>query len=177
LASAPGLSILEGLDKIETPHPVKNAYINYAVLGCSILFEGGVWLVAFREFRQSKGSRNWFGAIHRSKDPTVFTVLFEDTAALLGLVVALLGIALGQALDLPVLDGVASLVIGLVLAVTAAFLAYECQSLLTGEGVDPEVRASIRAARNGRTGGSTAQRAVDNALWPPRCARRTQPGL
>ena len=141
-----GLSILEGLDKIETPHPVENAYINYAVLGCSIIFEGGVWIVAFREFRQTKGSRNWFRAIHRSKDPTVFTVLFEDTAALLGLVVAMLGIALGQALDLPVLDGVASLVIGLVLAVTAAFLAYECQSLLTGEGVDPEVRASIRAA-------------------------------
>jgi len=141
-----GLSILEGLDKIETPHPVENAYINYAVLGCSIIFEVGVWIVALREFRQTKGSRNWFRAIHRSKDPTVFTVLFEDTAALLGLVVAMLGIALGQALDLPVLDGVASLVIGLVLAVTAAFLAYECQSLLTGEGVDPEVRASIRAA-------------------------------
>jgi cation diffusion facilitator family transporter len=140
-----GLSILEGLDKIESPHPVENVYINYAVLGCSILFEGGVWLVAFREFRQGKGSRSWFGAIHRSKDPTIFAVLFEDTAALLGLLVALLGIALGQALDLPVLDGVASLVIGLVLAVTAAFLAYECQSLLTGEGVDPEVRAGIRA--------------------------------
>jgi divalent metal cation (Fe/Co/Zn/Cd) transporter len=85
-------------------------------------------------------------AAPQCKDPTVFTVLFEDTAALLGLVVALLGVALGQVLDLPVLDGVASLVIGLVLAITAAFLAYECQSLLTGEGVDPEVRASIRAA-------------------------------
>jgi cation diffusion facilitator family transporter len=141
-----GLSILEGLDKIEAPHAVENAYVNYAVLGFSILFEGAVWFVAFQEFRKTKGPRTLIGAIHRRNDPTVFTVLFEDTAALLGLVAALLGIALGQILDLPVLDGVVSLIIGFILAVTAAFLAYECQSLLTGEGVDPEVRASIRAA-------------------------------
>jgi len=140
-----GLSILEGLDRIESPHAVENAYVNYAVLGLSVLFEGGAWLIAFREFRKNRGQSTLFRAVHRSKDPTIFTVLFEDTAALLGLVTALLGIALGQALDLPVLDGVASLVIGLILAVTAAFLAYESQSLLTGEGVDPEVRASIRA--------------------------------
>jgi divalent metal cation (Fe/Co/Zn/Cd) transporter len=114
------------------------------VLAVAILFEAIVWLVAFREFRKSKGQRGFFDAVRRSKDPTVFTVLFEDTAALLGLVTALVGIALGQAWDLPVLDGVASLVIGLILAVTAAFLAYECQSLLTGEGVAPEVQADIR---------------------------------
>jgi divalent metal cation (Fe/Co/Zn/Cd) transporter len=73
----------------------------------------------------------------------VFTVLFEDSAAMLGLMAALIGVALSQMLDLPVLDGVASIVIGLILAVTAAFLAYECQSLLTGEGADPQVRAGI----------------------------------
>jgi len=140
-----GLSILEGLDRIESPHAVENAYVNYAVLGLSMLFEGGAWLIAFREFRKNRGQWTLFRAVHRSKDPTIFTVLFEDTAALLGLVTAFLGIALGQALDLPVLDGVASLLIGLILAVTAAFLAYESQSLLTGEGVDPEVRTSIRA--------------------------------
>jgi divalent metal cation (Fe/Co/Zn/Cd) transporter len=102
-------------------------------------------VVAFREFRKSKGKRGFFDAVRRSKDPTVFTVLFEDTAALLGLATALVGIVLGEAWDLPVLDGVASLVIGLILAVTAAFLAFECQSLLTGEGVDPEVQADIRS--------------------------------
>lgn len=139
-----GLSILEGLEKIETPHAVTDAYVNYVVLGLGILFEGSVWLVALREFRRNKGSRTLLVAVRGSKDPTVFTVLFEDTAALLGLVVALVGIALGQALDMPVLDGVASLAIGLILAVTAGFLAYECQSLLTGEGVDPAVRDSIR---------------------------------
>ena len=140
-----GLSILEGLQKIEAPHPIENAYVNYAVLAVSFLFEGGVWAIAFAEFRRSRGPRTLLEAVHRSKDPTVFTVLFEDTAALLGIIAALLGIALGQALELPVLDGVASLVIGLILALTAGFLAYECQSLLTGEAVDPEVRASIRA--------------------------------
>jgi divalent metal cation (Fe/Co/Zn/Cd) transporter len=87
----------------------------------------------------------WLEAVHVSKDPTVFTVLFEDAAAMLGLLVALVGIALSQVLDLPVLDGVASLVIGLILAGTAAFLAWECQSLLTGEGASPEVQASIHA--------------------------------
>lgn len=139
-----GLSILEGLEKIRTPHPVTDVYVNYIVLGLGIVFEASVWLIALREFRKSNGSRTLLGAVHRSKDPTVFTVLFEDTAAVLGLTVAFLGLALGQAFDLPVLDGVASLIIGIILAITAAFLAYECQSLLTGEGVDPLVRESIR---------------------------------
>ncbi len=88
------------------------------MLAVAILFESIVWLVAFREFRKSKGKRGFFDAVRRSKDPTVFTVLFEDTAALLGLVTALVGIVLGEAWDLPVLDGVASLVIGLIPAVT-----------------------------------------------------------
>ena len=75
----------------------------------------------------------------------MFTVLFEDTAAMLGLLAAAAGIALSQYLDMPVLDGVASLMIGLILAGTATFLAWECQSLLTGEGVSPAVQASIHA--------------------------------
>ena len=82
-------------------------------------------------------------AVRRSKDPTVFTVLFEDSAALIGLVIALIGIALAEILEMPRLDGIASLGIGVVLATTAAFLAYESQSLLTGEAVHPEVRAEI----------------------------------
>lgn len=140
-----GVSIVGGIDKIRTPHPIESAWVNYAVLGLALLFEGGVWIVALRAFRETKGQRGWIEAVRQSKDPTVFTVLFEDTAAVLGLLVALLGIWLGQALDLPVLDGVASLVIGLILAGTAAFLAWECQSLLTGVGAAPEVQASIRA--------------------------------
>ena len=101
--------------------------------------------MALRTFRQSKDRRGWLEAVRQSKDPTVFTVLFEDTAAMLGLLVAFAGVMLSQALDRPILDGVASVIIGLILAGTAAFLAWECQSLLTGEGVAPDVQDSIRA--------------------------------
>jgi cation diffusion facilitator family transporter len=138
------VSIIEGIDKIRTPHPVDSPWVNYVVLGLALVFEGAVWVIALREFRAGKGKRGWLEAIRLSKDPTVFTVLFEDTAAMLGLLVALAGVWLSQALDMPVLDGVASLVIGIILAGTAAFLAWECQSLLTGEGVAPEVQAGIR---------------------------------
>lgn len=147
-----GVSIVGGIDKIRTPHPIESPWVNYAVLGLALLFEGAVWIMALRAFRETKGQLGWIEAVRQSKDPTVFTVLFEDTAAMLGLLVALLGIWLSQALDLPVLDGVASLVIGLILAGTAAFLAWECQSLLTGEGVAPEVQASIRAIATAEPG-------------------------
>jgi len=140
-----GISIYQGIDKIQIPHPVESAWINYLVLTLGLVFEGGVWWVALRAFRKEKGSGSWIEAIRASKDPTIFTVLFEDSAALLGLLTAMLGIFLSQALEMPWLDGAASIVIGLILTVTAAFLAYECQSLLTGEGVRPAVRNNIRA--------------------------------
>ncbi len=117
--------------------------VNYVVLGLSILFEIGSWIVAFREFRRQKVAPGWFASARRSKDPTVFAVLLEDTAALIGLVLAVIGIGLADVLDWPALDGVASLGIALVLVVTAGFLAYESQSLLTGEAVFPEVRRGI----------------------------------
>ncbi len=147
-----GLSLYEGTRKILEPHPIERAEINYIVLGLAMLFEGATWIVAFREFRKVQGERGWFEAFRASKDPTVFTVLFEDTAAMLGLVVALLGIVLAEALAMPLLDGVASVVIGVILATTAAFLAYECQSLLTGESVAPETRRSILGIVNAQPG-------------------------
>ena len=140
-----GVSVVEGISKIRTPHPVESPWVNYLVLSLALLFEGAVWIVALRAFRETKGSLGWLEAVQFSKDPTVFTVLFEDTAAILGLLVASAGIALSQFLDMPILDGVASLIIGLILAGTATFLAWECQSLLTGEGVSPAVQASIHA--------------------------------
>jgi cation diffusion facilitator family transporter len=138
-----GISILQGIEKILNPHPVKDAWVSYLVLAFAIVFEGIVWVVALRAFQAEKGSRGWL-AVHSSNDPTTFTVLFEDTAALLGLFTALLGVYLSETLDLPVIDGIASVVIGFILAATAAFLAYECQSLLTGEGVDPETRSALK---------------------------------
>lgn len=139
-----GLSLLHGIEKVRAPRPVENAYVSYIVLGLALVFEGVVWVIAFREFRRTQGQRGWLSAIRRSKDPVVFTVLLEDTAAMSGLLVALAGIALSQVFDLPILDGIASIIIGLILAGTAAFLANEAKSLLTGEAVDPEVRDDIR---------------------------------
>jgi cation diffusion facilitator family transporter len=138
-----GLSIWEGIEKIRNPHPIEHAWVNYIVLGLALLIEGGVWRVAFREFKKTKGRQTWIGAVRTSKDPMVFTVLFEDSAAMLGLGAALVGIFLAQTLDMPVLDGVASVIIGLILVVTASFLAYECQGLLTGEAVKPSIRRNL----------------------------------
>lgn len=139
-----GLSFYEGVQRIVTPHPMTDPYVNYIVLGAAVLFEGYVWTIAFREFRRMTGRRGWLDEVRASKDPTVFTVLFEDTAAMLGLIVALAGIAASQALDMPVLDGVAAILIGVILAVTASLLAYECKGLLIGEGASATVVRGIR---------------------------------
>lgn len=142
------VSILHGIEKMRHPVSVEHAWINYLVLSLGILFEGSVWMVAFRAFNAQRGGRSVFAEIHSSKDPTVFTVLFEDTAALAGLVVAIVGIFLSETLDMPVIDGAASLIIGLILAATAFFLASESQSLLTGESASHETRIGInRIAR------------------------------
>jgi cation diffusion facilitator family transporter len=140
-----GVSIVEGIDKVRHPAQVSDPWVLYLVLGASILFEGGSWLFALREFSAWNRGRNWLQAIRRSKDPTTFTVLFEDTAALLSLLAALLCIWLSQVLAMPVLDGVGSLVVGAILTVTAAFLAWESKSLLTGEGASAEVQQGIAA--------------------------------
>jgi cation diffusion facilitator family transporter len=139
-----GVSFFEGFDRISHPEPVTNPVVNYAVLGAALVFEGWAWFIAFKEFQRSRGNMGFFAAVHRSKDPTVFTVLFEDTAAMLGIVVAFAGIALGQLLDMPVLDGVASVLIGVILTAIAAVLAYECKGLLVGERADSETIAGIK---------------------------------
>ena len=144
-AGGAGISVYHGIEKILHPEPLQNAYVNYIVLGLAMLFEAFAWWVAFKAFRASKGELGYMEAVRRSKDPTLFTVLFEDSAAMLGLIVAMIGIALGQALDMPVLDGVASVLIGVILALTAALLAYEAKGLLIGEGVQPETRRGIEA--------------------------------
>jgi len=138
-----GVSIYEGIDKLQNSHPVTSPHINYIVLGLAMVFEATAWSIAFRELRKVKGARGYFEAVQLSKDPTLFTVLFEDTAAILGLITAFIGILLSQLLELPVLDGVASLVIGGILALTAAYLAYECKGLLTGESAGRTVVAEI----------------------------------
>ena len=147
-----GISFYEGYSKLLNPHPVSNPIVNYAVLLFAMIFEGIAWTMAFREFKKTKGDRGWIDAIRQSKDPTLFTVLFEDTAAALGLIVAFVGIYLGIALGIPELDAVASLVIGAILALVAALLAYESKGLLIGERAGREVVAGIRAIIEGQSG-------------------------
>ena len=138
-----GISFYEGVAKILEPHPITNAYINYIVLGVAIAIESVPCWIAFKAFQEQRGDRPFFEEIRRSKDPTVFTVLFEDTAAMLGLIVAMIGIALADFYDMPALDGAASIGIGVILAATAALLAYESKGLLIGEAVHPETRAAL----------------------------------
>ena len=177
-----GVSIIEGIDKIRTPHPMQDALVNYIVLGLAIVFEGTSWIVAFRQFSASRTARQrrdggLIDSIVETKDPTNIAVLLEDSAALLGLVVALGGVAGSQFLGLPVLDGTASVVIGLILCGTAGFLGYQCQSLLIGEAVAPEVRDGDRAHRPGGARRDRRERRADDAFRSGRRAGGAQPRL
>ncbi len=138
-----GVSIYEGLQKIVDPHIIADPTLNYYVLGFAFVFEGIAWSIALKEFSSTKGKRSYIQALRESKDPTVFTVLFEDTAAMLGLVVAFAGIFCADYFDLPLLDGLASIIIGFILAGAAFVLAYETMGLLIGESAAPEVVNAI----------------------------------
>lgn len=169
-AAGAGVSAYEGIQHIRNPEPATNHLISYTVLGISIVFEGASWWIALREFRAAKGKLGYFEAFRRSKDPTTFTVLLEDSAALLGLGFALIGLVAAQLLDMPVLDGVASLCIAGVLAVTAFLLARETKGLLVGEPAHPSVAKRILAVANtdpdlrGANGVTTMQMGPDQVV-------------
>ena len=139
-----GISIYEGIHKVQHPEIVTNAWINFVVLALAMVFEGAATYVAFKEFNKTKGDYNYWQAIKRSKNPAIFTVLFEDSAAMLGLIIAFVGLLLAQTLNMPIFDGLASIAIGVVLAFTAIFLAYETKGLLIGEAANPEAKRKIR---------------------------------
>lgn len=139
-----GISFYEGVSKILEPHPVSSFLVNYIVLGLAVAFETAAWVVAFRAFNKSRGRTPFFEAVRSSKDPTIFTVLFEDTAALLGLFAAFAGLLAVQFLGLEWADGAASIVIGTILAFAALVLAIETKSLLTGESAGSATVREIR---------------------------------
>lgn len=139
-----GISIYEGISHLKHPEPMTNPMINYIVLGLAILFEGVAWTMAFREFTKVKGKWGYFEAIQRAKDPSIFVVLFEDSAAMLGLVVAFTGIALSQITGILYFDGIASIIIGLILIGTSLWLAYETKGLLIGESAKQSTISDIR---------------------------------
>jgi len=146
-----GLSVLEGVSHLRHPEPMRHAMVNYIVLGVSALFDGTSWWVAFRKYRGMPVSRV-LDAVHASKDPPSFIVLLEDTAALIGLAIAFLGVLGASVLHMPALDGVASVLIGGVLAVTALLLARETKGLLIGERADQRINDDIRLLADGIDG-------------------------
>jgi cation diffusion facilitator family transporter len=139
-----GISIYEGVSHLLKPPELRNPLVNYVVLSLALVFEGAAWTFAFGEFRKTQGKLGWLRAVQASKDPTVLVVLFEDSAAMLGLLIALAGVGLAQATGNPLYDGAASIGIGGVLAVTAAWLAAETKGLLIGERARPDVVEDIR---------------------------------
>ena len=147
-----GVAVYEGVTKLLNPHAITDPHVNYIVLAVAMVFEAGAWWIAFREFRKAKGSLDYLTALRASKDPAIFTVLLEDSAAILGLMVALAGTALSVALDAPEIDGAASILIGLILAAVAALLAHESKGLLIGESARKEVVAGIERIVAGHAG-------------------------
>ena len=139
-----GLSVYEGIHHLLHPKPVEKAMVSYIVLALGMLFEGAAWLFALKEFSRSKGKWDYLEAVSKGKDPTLFMVLFEDSAAMTGLVIAFFGILLGQLTGNPYYDGVASVLIGLILGGTAVWLAYETKGLLIGERANLDVIKGIR---------------------------------
>lgn len=139
-----GVSFYEGITHILEPEPAENIWANLIVLAFSAAFEGYSWTVAFKDFRSSKGKLGYIEAIRKSKDPTTFTVLLEDSAALTGLLIAFIGILAAQEFGIPELDGAASIGIAGVLAFTAFFLARETKGLLIGERASSDLQRRIR---------------------------------
>lgn len=133
----------EGIDHIRNPEAIERPGILFGVFAAAFLFEGISWTIALREFRRTQGDRSWWQAFRRSKDPTTFMVLFEDSAALAGIVVAAAGSGLALWTGEPRWDGAASLVIGVILAVVAVLLGRESKELLLGERADPQLSKAI----------------------------------
>ena len=154
-----GVSVYEGILHVLDPVALEDPYWNYVVLGLAALFEGSSLAIAVRQFRRDKGEVPFAKALRTSKDPTVYTVMAEDSAALLGLAAAALGIWGSHAFDRPALDGAASIVIGLLLCGVATVLIRQARRLLVGAAVDAEMAAEIRRI-------AAAEGPVRRAAWP-----------
>lgn len=145
-----GVSIYEGIVHIKEPEPLRDPLLNYIVLGVAVLLEGGSWTLAVKEFNSARGKTGWWKALRRSKDPASFVVLFEDSAALAGLLIAGIGVWASQYFNDPRIDGMASVVIGVILAGVAVLLAREAKGLLIGESADPALIETVNEVLGSR---------------------------
>ena len=141
-----GVSVYEGIMHVLEPAPAVSPLIAYGVLAIAFLLEGGSTVAAFREFDGARGHQSWWQALTSSKDATTVIVLLENGAAMAGIIVAAIGLGISQMTGNPRFDGVASILIGIVLGIVAIFLAREAKGLLIGEAADPDLIAGIRRA-------------------------------
>jgi cation diffusion facilitator family transporter len=147
-----GVSIYEGIIHIANPEPAVSPIIAYGVLLVAFLLEGGSTWEAFKDFRQHKGRMGWIEAVQKSKDPPGFIVLLENGGAMAGIIVAAVGLGISQYTGDPRFDGAASILIGLILAIIAFFLAYESKALLIGEAADPDMVAAMHKMVEAKAG-------------------------
>ncbi len=161
-----GVSAYQGIERLLNPQPIERPVIIFVVLAASMLFESGSWLVGARAFRASKRNLSWWEAFRQSKDPPAFIVVFEDSAALLGILVAAAGTAAAIMTDDSRWDGIASLLIAAILAGVAALLARESKALLIGERADPAVSDAILRIAAGLPGVCSANSIVTVQLAP-----------
>jgi cation diffusion facilitator family transporter len=161
-----GVSIFQGVARIRHPQPIESPLISEAVLAASFLFESYSWIVSVRQFSRVKGELGWWEAFVRSKDPPLFMVVFEDSAALIGIVIAAVGTALAAWGGMPLADAISSILIGLVLACTSTLLARESKSLLIGEKADSRLIQSLLDIANGACGSSHANGVLTIQLAP-----------
>lgn len=147
-----GVSIYEGVIHILEPEHAVSPIVAYAVLAIALALESWSTVAAYKEFNATRGGLSWWQSVRQSKDPPAFIVLLENGAAMVGLLAALAGVILAQVTGNPFYDGAASVVIGIVLALTAFLLAYESKALLIGESADPKLNHEIRLAASERPG-------------------------
>ena len=143
-----GVSIYEGVLQLATPQEINDPFVSYAVLGLAFVFDGASWVISINQFKASKGTLGYYEAFRHSKDPATFIVLFEDSVALIGIVIAAISTYLATSLGIIAADGVASILIGLILAGTAGLLARESKSLLIGERADRRLSDSMLSIAN-----------------------------
>lgn len=137
------LSVYQGISHILEPEAMKDPLWNYIVLSLSLIFEGSSLYIAVKEFNKTRNGMKWWDAIVKSKDPSSFLVVFEDGAAVAGLIVVMILMGFSHAYEIPELDGLASVIVGLILVFVSFILARESRSLLMGEGIAPETREKI----------------------------------
>jgi cation diffusion facilitator family transporter len=161
-----GVSTYEGIHRLLDPQPIERPAVVYVVLALSMAFEGGSWLVGIRAFRATKRQLGWWEAFRRSKDPPAFIVVFEDSAAVLGILTAAAGTTAAILTGDSRWDGVASLAIAVLLAGVALLLGQESKALLIGERADPQLSDAIITIAAGMAGVCSANSVVTVQLAP-----------